>query len=125
MTRQVLRSKMFSALLHFRAEVSGRSTRCQHCLSSTRRHMPLLHLSPKASTEFTFAVPHMKTRLNLADDAYSLRCEVGYSNRLFHRIGNTPFIESYCQAAGGNTSQLLRGQCYDAESKYRCIIVAP
>lgn len=74
---------MFSALLHFWAEVSGRPLGANTASDPTQRHMPLLYLSPKASTEFTFAAPHMKARLNLAAAAYSLRCEVGYSNRLF------------------------------------------
>lgn len=46
------------------------------------------------------------------------------SPRPFHEIGEAPFIESYCQAARGNTSPFLWGQCYEAKSKRRCIIVA-
>lgn len=39
------------------------------------------------------------------------------SNRLFHWIAIAPFKQSYRQAAGGNTSQLLRGWCCSAGSE--------
>ena len=56
------------------------SPRCQHRLSSSQHRVPpLLYLSTTTTDVHVYIFLHMKTLLNLADDAYSEgpRCEVG------------------------------------------------